>query len=62
MSGKAIAERAQSLRPGLKVLFATGYSRDAIVHHGRVDPGINLLLKPFTYDQVASRVREILDR
>ena len=62
MSGKAIADSAQSLRPGLKVLFATGYSRDAIVHHGRVDPGINLLLKPFTYEQVASRVREILDR
>ena len=62
MSGKAIADQATSLRPGLKVLFATGYSRDAIIHHGRVDPGVNLLLKPFTYDQVAARVREILDR
>ncbi|HLY87874.1 MAG TPA: ATP-binding protein, partial [Acetobacteraceae bacterium] len=62
MSGKAMADQAKSLRPDLKVLFATGYSRDAIVHHGRIDPGVNLLLKPFTYEQVASRVREILDR
>jgi signal transduction histidine kinase len=62
MSGKAVAEQATTVRPDLKVLFATGYSRDAIIHHGRVDPGVNLLLKPFTYEQVASRVREILDR
>ncbi len=62
MSGKAIADNAQNLRPDLKVLFTTGYSRDAIVHHGRLDSGINLLMKPFTYEQVAFRVREILDR
>jgi CheY-like chemotaxis protein len=62
MSGKAIVEQAKTLRPALKVLFATGYSRDTIVHDGHVEPGIALLLKPFTYEQVASKVREILDR
>jgi signal transduction histidine kinase len=61
-SGKAIAERARAVRPDLRVLFATGYARDAIVRHGRVEPGVDLLLKPFTYQQVATRIREILDR
>jgi signal transduction histidine kinase len=61
-SGKEVADRARSVRPGLRVLFATGYSRDAIVRHGRVEPGVDLLLKPFTYQQVAARIREILDR
>jgi CheY-like chemotaxis protein len=62
MSGKAVADQATARRPELKVLFATGYSRDAVIHHGRIDPGVNLLQKPFTYEQVAGRIREILDR
>lgn len=61
-SGKVLADEAIKLRPELKVLFTTGYSRNAIVHHGRVDAGVELLSKPFTYEQLAARVRDILDR
>ena len=61
-SGRVIADEAVQHRPGLKVLFATGYSRDAIIHHGRVDPGINLITKPFTYEQLAAKVREVIDQ
>ncbi len=61
-SGKVIAEQALALGPSLKVLFTTGYSRNAIVHHGRLDPGVHLIAKPFTFEQLATRVRELLDR
>lgn len=61
-SGKVLADTASKLRPGLKILFTTGYSRNAIVHHGRVDPGVELLSKPFTYEQLAARVRDVLDK
>jgi signal transduction histidine kinase len=59
--GKALADRATALRPGLKVLFTTGYTRNAVVHNGRVDPGVTLLTKPFTTAQLAARVRQVLD-
>jgi hypothetical protein len=45
----------------VKVLFTTGYARNAIVHHGRLDPGVRLLTKPFTYADLAVRVRDLLD-
>jgi CheY-like chemotaxis protein len=61
-SGRVIADQAQVLRPGLKVLFTTGYSRNAIVHHGRLDAGVQLISKPFTFEQLATRVRDVLDR
>jgi PAS domain S-box-containing protein len=60
-TGKSLADESAIARPGLKVLFTTGYSRNAIVHHGRLDAGVRLLQKPFTFDQLASRVREALD-
>jgi PAS domain S-box-containing protein len=60
-TGKVLADESAIARPGLKVLFTTGYSRNAIVHHGRLDAGVRLLQKPFTFDQLASRVREVLD-
>jgi PAS domain S-box-containing protein len=60
-SGRLIADEAMQCRPGLKVLFATGYSRDAIVHHGRLDPGVNLITKPFTFEQLAAKVRDVMD-
>ncbi len=60
-TGRALATEAGELRPGLKILFTTGYSRNAIVHHGRLDAGVRLLQKPFTFDQLADRVREVLD-
>jgi PAS domain S-box-containing protein len=60
-TGKVLADESAIARPGLKVLFTTGYSRNAIVHHGRLDAGVRLLQKPFTFDQLASRIREVLD-
>jgi CheY-like chemotaxis protein len=61
-SGRVLADTARTLRPNLKVLFTTGYSRNAIVHHGRLDPGVQLISKPFTFEQLAARVRDMLDR
>jgi len=61
MTGAVLAEEAVRLRPGLKILFTTGYARNAIVHHGRLDPGVELITKPFSYSDLASRVRDILD-
>jgi CheY-like chemotaxis protein len=61
MTGAIVAERARAIQPGLKVLFTTGYARDAIVHHGRLDPGVELLSKPFSYADLAARVRDLLD-
>jgi len=61
-SGRVLADEAARLRPDLKVLFTTGYSRNAIVHQGRLDPGVELLPKPFTFDQLAGQVRRVLDK
>jgi len=61
-TGRMLATEALTLRPDLKVLFTTGYSRNAIVHHGRLDHGVHLLTKPFTFEQLANRVRDVLDQ
>ena len=62
MGGRDFAREANKLRPGLKVLYMTGYSRNAIVHQGRLDAGVELIQKPVTQDQLAERVRALLDR
>jgi signal transduction histidine kinase len=59
-NGRVLADKAVQRRPGLKVLYMTGYSRNAIVHQGRLDPGVSLIQKPFSQDVLASRVRKIL--
>lgn len=61
MSGHDLAVRARERIPGLKVLYTTGYTRNAIVHNGILDPGTNLLPKPFSIDELATKVREVLD-
>jgi signal transduction histidine kinase/CheY-like chemotaxis protein len=61
MNGKLLSDRAQVERPGLKILFTTGYTRNAIVHNGTLDAGVAFLAKPFTLDQLACKVREVLD-
>ncbi len=61
MNGRQLADEAQRWHPKLKVLFTTGYTRNAIVHHGRLDAGVELIGKPFTYDQLAAKVRQLLD-
>jgi CheY-like chemotaxis protein len=60
LNGRQLADEAMRRRPGLKVLFTTGYTRNAIVHHGRLDPGVQMIGKPFSYDELALRVRTLL--
>jgi nitrogen-specific signal transduction histidine kinase/CheY-like chemotaxis protein len=60
-SGREIADEARTIRPDLKVLYTTGYSRNAIVHQGRLDAGVQLITKPFTFEQLAQRLRDVLD-
>ncbi len=60
-NGRELAEEIKNKRPDVRVLFMTGYSRNAIVHHGRLDPGVDLLQKPVTQEALAMRVREMLD-
>jgi hypothetical protein len=57
-----VADQAQARQPGLKVLYTTGYTRNAIVHNGRLDPGVDLISKPFTSEALAMKVRAMLDR
>ena len=61
INGRELARRAQSLRPELKVLYMTGYSRNAVVHQGRLDRGVELIQKPITQRDLASRIRDLLD-
>jgi PAS domain S-box-containing protein len=62
MSGRALADHLAPERPEMKVLFASGYTDDAIVQHGVLNPGTEFLQKPFTPDALARRVRTLLDR
>jgi len=62
LSGRELASEALRIRPGVKVLYMTGYSRNAIVHQGRLDPGVELIQKPVTQEQLAYRIRRLLDR
>ncbi len=61
VNGRALADEAVKRRPGLKVLFTTGFTRNAVVHNGVLDAGVNFLPKPFTLQQLAEKVREVLD-
>ncbi len=61
MSGRQLAERLAKILPDLKVLFVSGYTDDAIVHHGILDPGTAVLQKPFTPQTLARKVREVIE-
>jgi signal transduction histidine kinase len=61
INGKKLADEAVRRRPGLKVLFTTGYTANAVVHGGVLDSGVNLIGKPFTLEQLAAKVRALLD-
>ena len=60
MTGRELADQVRALRPGTPVLFTTGYTRDAVVHDGKLDAGVAFLAKPFTVDQLARKVAEAL--
>jgi CheY-like chemotaxis protein len=62
MNGRELSRRARELRPGLKVLFMSGYSRNAVVHHGRVDRDVQLIQKPVSLQDLAARIRDMLDQ
>ena len=62
MNGRELADQALRRRPDLQVLFTTGYTRNAVVHKGVLDPGVQLIGKPFTLEDLAARVRPLLDR
>jgi len=61
MNGRQLAEELKARQPRIRVLFMSGYSRDAIVHDGRLDPGVELMQKPLTHEVLAQRVRSVLD-
>jgi signal transduction histidine kinase len=62
MNGRELADEAARRRPGLRVLFTTGYTRNAIVHHGRLDAGVNMIGKPFSFGELSAKVRKLLDK
>ena len=61
MSGRQLADQLRAINPRLLVIFTTGYTRNAIVHHGRLDPGVNLVNKPYTQRELAERFRKVID-
>jgi signal transduction histidine kinase len=61
MNGRVLADAARAKRPDLKVLYTTGYTRNAIVHNGMLDHDVAFLAKPFTVAQLAAKVRDVLD-
>jgi signal transduction histidine kinase len=61
MNGTALAREARKRRPGLKVLYMSGYTANAIIHHGVLDKGVHLLTKPFRKVELARKIREVLD-
>jgi signal transduction histidine kinase len=62
MNGRRLADEVIARTNGIKVLFMTGYSRNAIVHHGRLDPKVEMIQKPFTEAALAARIRDLLDQ
>ena len=61
MNGRQLADEARKRRPDLRVLFTTAYARNAIVHDGRLDPGVELITKPYTQAALAAKLRDIMD-
>jgi len=61
MNGREFGKRAAEMRPGLKILYMTGYARNAVLHQGRLDQGVALLEKPISQAKLALRVRNVLD-
>ncbi len=62
INGRQLADELRNRQPDLKVLFITGYSRNAIVHQGRLDAGVSMLQKPLTQSILAAKIRDILDK
>jgi CheY-like chemotaxis protein len=61
MSGRELAEQVKALKPEMKILFTTGYARNAIIHNEKLHLGMSLLPKPYTIEQLADKIRAVLD-
>jgi CheY-like chemotaxis protein len=61
LNGRQVADAARSVRPGLNVLFITGYAENAVLSHGHLDPGMHVMTKPFAMDALATRIRELIE-
>ena len=62
MTGRQLADKVRPLRPAMKILYTSGFTRNAVVHNGVLDPGTNLLPKPYSLDLLATTVRRVLDQ
>jgi two-component system cell cycle sensor histidine kinase/response regulator CckA len=62
MSGRKLVDRLKVIHPEMKVLYMSGYTDDAIFHHGILESGVNFIQKPFNVDGLARKVREVLDK
>jgi len=60
LNGRQVADAARVLRPGLKVLFITGYAENAVLNHGHIERGMEVLTKPFAVDDLAARIERML--
>lgn len=61
MNGRKLADAALKTRPDLKVIFMTGFTKNAVVHNGVLDPGVNFLAKPFSLEELSAKIREVLE-
>jgi CheY-like chemotaxis protein len=62
MNGRQLADAARELRPGLKVLFITGYAENAVIGNGHLDPGMEVMTKPFSTTALGNRIRDLIDQ
>jgi PAS domain S-box-containing protein len=61
MSGRELADKAREIQPDLQVLYTSGYTRNAIVHGGRLDSGVEMIAKPFTYQSLSEKIADVID-
>jgi two-component SAPR family response regulator len=61
MNGAHLARLAREVYPAIKILFMSGYTENAIVHNGKLDPDVELITKPFTREQLARRLKKLTD-
>jgi CheY-like chemotaxis protein len=61
MSGRELADKAREIQPDLRVLYTSGYTRNSIVHGGRLDAGVEMIAKPFTYQGLSLKIADVID-